>query len=101
MNGFKNYLELEKVRLNRKMFAYLDNISFLADPIFKENNLSVKVMNEWENSNNDYIVVIVSIKTKDIALFQKCMEELSKKMLILGNTDYEKEWKKLMKTLKE
>jgi len=100
MNKLYNYVEIRGgLRIRHKKFVYIDKNPYRADKIFLDHGINVKFLNEWENSDRDYIVVMVSVMKKDCHEFKICMSELRNKMLVLGDTDYDKECRYLMKIL--
>lgn len=95
-----NYVELRHhLKFGHRVFAYLDKAPYRADRIFLDHNLKVNFINEFVSLESDYSVVMVSVKKKNGELFETCMTELKKKMLILGHRDYDMECQKLRKLL--
>ena len=85
----KNYIKLKKFSLFKNYYVFVDTKDYLADQIFIRNK--VKVDFGEEASCEDYpkyVVIFCKIKKKDNNKFLKSLEELERKMLILGHTDY-------------
>ena len=90
--SFANYFILNNKSLfNRYTYlVYLDALGYSADRIFSKNGMSkIKFMREYYQLNKPYIVVTCKIKTKELDIFNKCMEELKNNLLIMGYRDYE------------
>lgn len=75
-------------RLGNK-FCYIDTDEDLAFQIFLKHKIAIKVMSTYNNDKCEYTVNICKVPKKYHAEFDKCMKELSNKMLITGHTDYE------------
>lgn len=86
-----NYIELSNPRPFSKLFLYVDTYpNYVADMIFEDLGIHCKILTEYSNSLYPcYHVIIISVKKKDIEKFKLAMEKVKRKMLILGNKDYE------------
>ena len=69
-------------------FAYLDIPEYVADTIFIQNKLHVKFGKEFKKEGNPYIIIMCKIRKKDFDKFEKSLEELERRMLLTGHTDY-------------
>ena len=70
-------------------YAYIDTYDYLCDPIFNKREVLVKFGNEYRRKDEKYTIIFCKIRKKYKEQFEKSMEELTNKMLILGHTDYE------------
>lgn len=83
-----NYLKLKTFSPFSYQFMYLDTADHLADNIFIKNELPVKFCGDFVKENENYSIIVCKIKKNDFEKFDKSMEELEKKMLLMGNVDY-------------
>lgn len=92
------YIELDDWIPFRKMFAYMDTADFYrADDLFRKYRIRVKFKREWESPEGKYRVVFCSVPKQQVHLFKQAMDELPKKMMVLGYDDYEEVWLKTIK----
>lgn len=87
MNG-KNYMEINRFSIKYRYFCYVDTNEYLADRIFIRRKINVLAGDEYSSEQSRYVIVFCKIKKKDREEFEAAMEELEKKMLILGHRDY-------------
>ena len=87
MDG-KNYMEIDKFSLKYKYFCYVDTHEYVADRIFVRRKINVLAGDEYGSEQSKYVIVFCKVKKKDREEFLAAMEELEKKMLILGHRDY-------------
>ncbi len=87
MDG-KNYMEISKFSLKYKYFCYVDTNEYLADRIFIRRKINVLAGDEYGSDTSDYVIVFCKVKKKHREEFVAAMEELEKKMLLLGHRDY-------------
>lgn len=88
-----NYLEIEKTFLDkifrRTQFAYIDLPEYYADEIMHSNHIkTIKFKKQFSHPACEYIIIIASIKDREREAFIDAMEQLPKKMAILGHNDY-------------
>ena len=96
------YIELDDWIPFRKLFAYMDAAdSYRADDLFRKYRVKVKFKREWESPEGKYRVVFCSVPKRQIHLFERVMDELPKKMMILGYDDYEEVWHNTIKPAEE
>ena len=74
---------------------------YRADDLFRKYRIRVKFKREWESPEGKYRVVFCSVPKRQVYLFEKAMDELPKKMMILGYADYEAVWLKTIKPAEE
>ena len=92
------YIELDDWTPFRKLFAYMDTADiYRADELFRKYRIKVKFRKEWQSPDGRYRVVFCSVPKKQVPLYEKAMEELPKRMMILGYDDYEECWRKTIK----
>lgn len=96
------YIELDDWKPFRKLFAYMDTADiYRADELFRKYRIRVKFKREWQSPDNRYRIVFCSVPKKQVPLFEKAMEELPKRMMILGYNDYEDCWRRTIKPAEE
>lgn len=89
------YIELDDRIPFRKMYAYMDAADiYRADELFRKYRVPVKFKREWQSTDGRYRMVFCSIWKKDAKVFESAMEELPKRMMILGYDDYEECWRR-------
>ena len=82
----------------RKLYAYMDTTDiYRADDLFRKYRIRVKFKREWESPEGKYRVVFCCVPKKQAALFEQAMEELPKRMMVLGHDDYEEVWHRTIK----
>ena len=87
------YIELDDWTPFRKLYAYMDTADiYRADQLFRKYQIRVRFKEEWHSPEGRYRIVFCSVPKKQAALFEKAMEELPKRMVILGYDDYEECW---------
>ncbi|MCM1216008.1 MAG: hypothetical protein NC548_15985 [Lachnospiraceae bacterium] len=82
-----NILFKTKGILSYKIF-YIDLEDFLADQIFISNKIKIKFLGDFKKDGEKYVIVSCKVKKRDIELFEKSMEQLTKKLLLTGYNDY-------------
>ena len=96
------YISLDDWTPFRKLFAYMDAAdSYCADDLFRKYRVKVKFKREWESPEGKYRVVFCSVPKRQVHLFERAMDELPKKMTLLGYDDYEEVWRKTIKPAEE
>ena len=92
------YIALDDWTPFRKMFAYMDTADiYRADELFRKYRVKIRFKKEWQSPDGRYRVVFCSVPKKQVPLSEKAMEELPKRMMILGYDDYEECWCKTIK----
>ena len=86
----------------RKLYAYMDTADiYRADDLFRKYRIRVKFKREWESPEGKYRIVFCSVPKRQAHLFEQAMDELPKKMMILGYDDYEEVWIKTIQPAEE
>lgn len=89
------YIELDDWTPFRRLYAYMDASDvYRADDLFRKHRIRIRFKREWQSPEGRYRMVFCSIPKKQVALFEKAMEELPKRMMLLGYDDYEEIWKR-------
>lgn len=83
-----NYIQCFSWNPFRKNYLFFDTDDYHADQIFIRHGVPVKFGREMKKDDNPYRIIFCSIGKKYEDEFYKCMDELGKKMLITGHTDY-------------
>lgn len=84
-----SYMQLSnKGKLTNK-FCYFDLPEHLADSLFKQKGVKVKITDELGHTNIKYHAILCKVPKSQYQQFDDCMKQLAIKMLIFGNTDYE------------
>ena len=98
----KNFLKLKTNPLFKAKYVYFDTIEndkYLADQIFINNDLNVKFGKEFAKDNERFIIIAAKVSKKDTEKFEKCMEELYDKMILMGYEEYPEFCESTMKML--
>ena len=84
-----NFIRVRSRNPSRQNYMYLDVGEYLADRIFVRHELPVKFFNqEFGREGSDVKFIYCSIRKKNSAEFEKCMEELCDTAALMGYTDY-------------
>lgn len=86
---YENFFPIRKRSIWFKYFCFIDTNKHLADNVFIKNKVRVWFQMEARKPDTDFVFIFCKIKKSDIHRFLESLEELKKKMLILGHTDYE------------
>lgn len=96
------YIALDDWTPFRKLYAYMDTADiYRADDLFRKYRVRVRFKREWQSPDGRYRIVFCSVPKKQSQLFEKAMEELPKRLLILGYDDYEEIWTRTIKPAEE
>lgn len=82
------YQPIERFSLVYAYFAFLDTDAYLADQLFIKHQVRVHFREEYMRDDSPYRVIFCRVRKRDRARFLAALEELPKKMLLLGYTDY-------------
>lgn len=93
-----NYIRLHP-GLFKSNYAFFDVPDYYADNLFVQHKIKVDFLKEFQNGENSYIAIFCRVKKKDAKEFEAVMEELEKKMIICGYTDYPEYCDKFIKTI--
>lgn len=83
-----NYHRLSNSNIFRSHYLFIDTHACLGKEILDRYQLRVKVQRIYEKKNTDYIIVHVTLPPRKETEFEKAMEELEKKALLLGEREY-------------
>ncbi len=96
------YIALEDRIPFRKLYAYMDTADiYRADELFRKYRIRIRFKKEWQSPEGRYRMVFCSVPKKQASLFEQAMEELPKRMMILGYDDYEEVWRRTIKPAEE
>lgn len=96
------YIVLDDWTPFRKLYAYMDTADiYRADELFRKYRIRIRFKKEWQSPEGRYRMVFCSVPKKQAALFERAMEELPKRMMILGYDDYEEVWRNTIKPAEE
>ena len=86
----KNYLKVENKIPFRSSFLFIDSKDYVSQEIFYNHDFyNIKFSKtEFHKRNSEFVIVKCSIFSKDIKLFEECMEHLNRKLAFL---DYDME----------
>ncbi|MDU3179936.1 MAG: hypothetical protein E6686_00860 [Lachnospiraceae bacterium] len=84
----KNYWRLRRFSLFYKYYAFVDTEEYLGDQLFIQQKVEVSFGKEFGKKGNDYLIIFCKVRKKDEKNFLKALDELEKKMLLMGHHDY-------------
>lgn len=82
------YQDIDRLSLFYNYFAFLDTDAYLADQLFIKHQVRVHFCEEYVRGDSPYRVIFCHVRKRDRARFQAALEELPKKMMLLGYIDY-------------
>ena len=82
------YQHIDRLSLFYNYFAFLDTDAYLADQLFVKHQARVHFREEYVRGDSPYRVIFCHVRKRDRARFQAALEELPKKMMLLGYIDY-------------
>ena len=94
-----SYIQVQHKGKRTNTYMYLDIEEGKSIQIFGRHKIKVKIIAVMKHKelNTDYFVYVVNVPKKYQAEFEKCMNELSNIMLLIGYTDYEDFCMKIIK----
>lgn len=84
----KHYKKLDMKSLLYSNYVYIDVNDYHADALFIQEEVNVKFVKEYEKEDSCYIIIYCKVLKKDERKFLRALENLEKKMLLLGYRDY-------------
>ena len=92
----KNFLKLGGLSILSCQYMYVDHEDYLADALFAQNQVPVRFGHEFKRNGSPYCIITCRVWKKDVAGFERTMESLYNKMLLLGHSDYAEFCEELM-----
>lgn len=86
---YDNYIPIEKISIRYKYFCFIDTKEYLADALFIKHKVRVWFQKEAHKPDTDYVFIFCKVKKSDTNRFLESLEELKKKMILSGYSDYE------------
>ena len=83
-----HYEKLQKFSLLNSYYAFLDTEEYLADNLFIQHQVTVHFCTEYERPGEPYRVILCRVRKSDEDRFLAALNELPRKMIIFGHTDY-------------
>ena len=74
----------------RYQFIYFDVENYMADKLFIEHNVRLKITSEYSliRDPHGYRIILCKVWKKQLGDFLEAIDKLSNKMLLCGHTDY-------------
>ena len=91
------YLKIRKPSARYAYYFFFDTTPYLADQIFIRHKIRGWFEKEFAKEDSPYCGIFCRVRKNDAPVFESCMEELKRNMLICGHPDYEQEILKLLK----
>ena len=83
-----NYYQLNHLSLFYDLYMFVDTAEHLADQVFRQHKLRIRFKGDYRKNGQKYQMILCKAPKKRRADFVMCMKDLTRKMLLLGNTDY-------------
>ena len=97
----KNFLRLDNWAILSVSYMYIDHQNYQADAIFKQDGIHIHFGKEFVQKNSKYCIVLCKVRRKDSEKFEKALEKLANKMLLLGYADYPNACSDIMELLNQ
>lgn len=98
----RNYVMCGKKFFGRRLlYAFLDVPENLAASVLDRHRVHCGFLHVLTRENEEYVLIQVKVRRKEEQRFLAAMEDLKKKMLIFGHTDYETHGGKLIRELED
>lgn len=81
------YLKIRKSSARYTYYLFFDTTPYLADQIFIRHEIRVRFGKEFAKEGSPYRGILCSVRKKDAPVFESCMEELKKAMILCGHAD--------------
>lgn len=88
MDHQEYYQHIDRLSLCYHYYAFLDTKEYLADQLFIKHQVRVHFREEYGRKDSQYRVIVCRVRKRDQTRFLAALEELPKRMLLLGHTDY-------------
>lgn len=85
----QNYIKLRRFSLFYYHYIFADTEDYLADNLFIQNKVRVHFGKEYKSPDSKYIFIFCKVKKSGNDKFLKALDKLGKKMLLMGNIDYQ------------
>ena len=82
------YQHIDRLSLFYSYFVFLDTDAYLADQLFIKHQVRVHFHEEYVRGDSPYRAIFCHVRKRDRERFQAALEELPKKMMLLGYIDY-------------
>lgn len=82
------YQHIDRLSLFYSYFVFLDTDAYLADQLFIKHQVRVHFCEEYVRGDSPYRAIFCHVRKRDRERFQAALEELPKKMMLLGYIDY-------------
>ncbi len=82
------YQHIDRLSLFCSYFVFLDTDAYLADQLFIKHQVRVHFHEEYVRGDSPYRAIFCHVRKRDRERFQAALEELPKKMMLLGYIDY-------------
>ena len=82
------YQHIDRLSLFYSYFVFLDTDAYLADQLFIKHQVRVNFHGEYVRGDSPYRAIFCHVRKRDRERFQAALEELPKKMMLLGYIDY-------------
>lgn len=84
----KNFWKLREFSLLAVPYAYIDHRNYLADGLFAQEKITMRIKGEMVRADSPYCIVFCKVRKRDAERFEYALTRLKDKMLLCGHTDY-------------
>lgn len=97
----KNFWRKGDFSLFTVPYVYVDHSTYLADALFAQRKIMMKIKGEMAKDESPYRIVFCKVLKRDSLKFEEALGKLGDKMLLLGHTDYPKVCDEIAKMIDE
>ena len=83
-----NFWKLKTFSLLNASYAYVDHSSYLADQLFVQSKVKLKISCEMVREGSPYRIIFCKVRKKDAERFEAALGRMENRMLLLGHRDY-------------
>ena len=97
----KNFWRMRDFSVFSVHYAYVDHGLYLADQLFVQNRVRVRLKGEMRREDSYYCIIFCKVLKRDAERFEEALARLKDKMLLLGHKDYQDECDEIGKMIEE
>lgn len=96
-----NFWKMNDFSLFTVPYIYVDHSTYLADSLFAQRKIRMKIKGEMAKENSPYRIVFCKVLKRDVAKFEEALGKLNDKMRLLRHADYPKTCDEIAKMIDE
>jgi hypothetical protein len=87
---FCNCIDVKKFSFRYKHFCFIDTKEYAADALFAKYKVHVRFGSEYRKEGSNFCFIFCKVPKKEADIFKEALEELKRKILLLGHSEYPK-----------